>query len=96
MEAWEFCRIWFNKDSDDEDLSTRAYKSSCNQLLQERLGVGPRALQKWGHRYQDMPLHYKQRLGETFIFISMLDELNRMNPGLCQGLIARLQQTDEI
>jgi hypothetical protein len=91
MDAWEFCCRWFNKDPDDEDLITRSFKSRCNQLLQERLGVGVRTLQLWGDRYENMPDRYKERLGETYIFVNMLDELRRINPKLTQDLIDRHQ-----
>jgi len=60
MEAWDFCRRWFN--ATEEEQEARGYKARCNELLVKVLGVNIDAVKRWGSRFERMPDYHKLTL----------------------------------
>ena len=60
MEAWDFCRRWFNATEEEQDA--RGYKARCNELLVKVLGVNIDAVKRWGSRFERMPEYHKLTL----------------------------------
>jgi hypothetical protein len=60
MEAWDFCRRWFN--ATEEQQQARGYKARCNELLVKVLGVNIDAVKRWGSHFEKMPDYHKRTL----------------------------------
>jgi hypothetical protein len=60
MDAWNFCRRWFN--ATEKDTEVRGYKARCNELLVKVLGVNIDAVKRWGSHFERMPDYHKVTL----------------------------------
>ncbi len=60
MDAWEFCRRWFDVDVDGEQ--ERGYRAKCVKLLAQVIGLEVNTVERWGSNFERMPDQYRSTL----------------------------------
>lgn len=89
MEAWDFCRLWFDATAEEE--SARGYKARCNELLAKILGVNIDAVKRWGTGFERMPEHHKLTLSYANTLREMIEAAGR-NEEFLGEVVKRIQK----
>lgn len=89
MEAWDFCRLWFDATAEEENA--RGYKTRCNELLTKILGVNIDAVKRWGTRFERMPEHHKLSLSYANTLREMIEAAGK-NEEFLGEVLKRIQR----
>ena len=79
ISGWDFCLFWLG----DAQINDRGFKSKCDKLLSDILGVTISTAEKWGHRYEKMPVSHQRHLAKTLaLHLAMNDPATKERVGI--------------
>ena len=88
MKAWDFCSLWFNADS--EDQQERGYKAKCVALLSKALKVRENTIQRWGSKFENMPDQHEATLSYLAIIHNIVQVANSHHGEVLYDLVKRI------